>query len=204
MASPVDLPPRRHRYSVADFYGMGDAGILAPDARVELIDGEVIDMAPIGSPHAGIVNVLTRRFVLAVDDRATVAIQNPVRLDDFSQPQPDVALLRPRADGYAGAMPTGADVLLLVEVAASSLAFDRDVKAPLYARHGIPEFWLVDVEGRRVVRYAGPAAGAYGVREPLGSLAQVPIPGLSGLRVDLGGIVPEDPGSGPVGRSQGA
>ena len=189
MASLADLPPQRHRFSVADFYALGDVGILAPDARVELIEGEVIDMAPIGSPHAGIVNVLTREFVLAVGDAATVSIQNPVRLSDFSQPQPDVALLRPRTDGYAGAMPTAADVFLLVEVAASSLSFDRTVKMPLYARHGIPECWVVDIEGGQVIRYADPGASGYATCAPLPSLERVALPGLPGCRVNLAGIV---------------
>jgi len=141
---------------------MAQAGILAEDDRVELIDGDLIDMTPIGSRHAGAVSRLTRLFGAAVGADAIVSVQNPVQLDRYSQPQPDLALLRPRADFYAQSHPQPADVLLIVEVAEASLDYDRDVKVPLYARHGIPEVWLLDVAGGCLTVYRAPGPDGYG------------------------------------------
>jgi Uma2 family endonuclease len=180
----TDLP-RRHRLTVDDYYRMAEVGILAPEARVELIDGEIIDMAPPGSPHAGTVNYLTEVLMRAAEGRATVLVQNPVRLNEYSEPQPDLALLRRREDFYRERHPRADDVLLIVEVAASSLRFDRKTKLPLYARHGIPEMWLVDLGGRRLVRYRTPRDGSYTlVDEPdLGTALEVSA--LTGIAVDL-------------------
>jgi Uma2 family endonuclease len=163
MSHAVTDPPRRHWLTVDDYYRMAEVGILAPDARVELIEGEIIDMAPPGSPHAAVVDRLTRIFVRAAGDAAIVRVQNPVRLSVYSEPQPDLALLRPRDDFYAAHHPQPADALLVVEVADSSLRFDRDTKMGLYAQHGIPEAWLVDLRGRRLIRYCAPQQGQYTV-----------------------------------------
>lgn len=184
MYAAEDLP-RRHRLTVDDYYRMAEVGILHPEARVELIDGDIIDMAPPGSPHAATVMYLTEVLMRAVGDRASVLAQNPVRLSQYSEPQPDVALLKRRDDFYRERHPRADDVLLIVEVAASSLRFDRDKKLPLYARHGIPEMWLVDLGGRRLVRYRAPQQGSYTlVDEPdLGHALEVSA--LSGVAVDL-------------------
>ena len=128
----TDLVLTRHRLNVDDYHRMAEAGILGEQDRVELIDGDLIDMAPIGQDHIASVNGLAHALFLACGDRAIVSIQNPARLDRFSEPQPDAALFRPRADHYrTGAPPGPADVLLLVEVADSSLRYDRAVKLPL-------------------------------------------------------------------------
>jgi Uma2 family endonuclease len=129
---------------------MADAGIFDEDSRVQLLDGQIYSMAPIGSRHAACVRRLTHLFVERAGTEATVSIQNPVRLDAASEPEPDLALVRPRADDYAGHHPTPDDVVLLVEVADTSLGFDRDVKLPLYARAGIPEVWIVALEAGAV------------------------------------------------------
>lgn len=152
---------KRHRLTVADYYRMAEAGILGEDDRVELIEGEIIDMPPIGNVHSSSVKRLLRIFDRAVGDGAVVSVQDPIHLNDFSEPQPDLALLRYRDDFYREAHPTAADVLLLVEVAGSSLAYDRDVKLPLYARHGIPEVWIVDLEHRRLEVHSRPQGDAY-------------------------------------------
>jgi Uma2 family endonuclease len=180
----ADLP-RPHRLTVADYYRMAEVGILAPDARVELIDGEIIDMAPPGSSHVAKVAFLTHALVRAADGKALVSVQSPVRLSTYSAPQPDLALLRLRADGYDEHLPQARDVLLIVEVAATSLRFDRDTKLALYARHGIPEVWLVDLGGKRLVRYRAPQQGVYTVvDEPeLRSLLQVAA--LAAVSVEL-------------------
>lgn len=144
MNAVLDWPPR-HRLTVADYQRMGDTGVFAENARVELIEGEIFDMAPIGSLHAGTVSHLSRLLMQAVGDRAIVSIQNPVVLGQRSEPEPDLALLRPRADFYKIRHPHASDVLLIIEVADSSLRYDREVKLPLYAQHGIAEVWIVDL-----------------------------------------------------------
>ena len=140
---------------------MGELGLFDEDARVELLDGDIIDMTPIGSRHAGTVNRLNRLLVTAVGARAVVAPQNPVSLDKRSEPQPDVALLAPRADDYSLAHAEPAEVLLLVEVSDSSLTYDRDRKAPYYARAGIPECWIVDLNASEVLVLRSPAPAGY-------------------------------------------
>ena len=152
----------RRKLDVHDYHRMAAVGILGEDDRVELIEGELIAMVPIGWDHADTVNGLTKALVLACGDRAVVSVQNPVRLDRFNEPQPDFAVLRPRiGDRRAAGTPGPAEVLLLVEVANRSLRFDRQMKLPLYARFGIPEVWIVDLTGRVLERHRNPAAGAY-------------------------------------------
>jgi Uma2 family endonuclease len=179
---------RRHRYTVDDYYRMGEAGIFNENSRVELIEGEVVDMPPIGCPHAGLVNKLSHLLRSAVGDNAIVAVQNPVRLNDFSEPQPDIALLRPRTDFYTRAHPTPGDVLLIVEVADSSPEYDRKIKLPLYARHGIPEVWLVNAASRELaVRRQAVEGGYADFRRLSGPEALAPL-SLPDAPVDLAGL----------------
>lgn len=180
--------PRRHRLTVSDYERMGAVGILAHDVRVELIDGAIIDMAPIGSPHVATVLLLDRVFQDAVKDDALVLVQSPLRLDDYTAPQPDLALLRPRADFYRESLPGPGDVLLIVEVAQSSISFDRDEKIPLYARHGVVEAWLVDVDAARVERYREPRQGRYTLVDSLDLGSTVALAALPETRVHLGGL----------------
>lgn len=161
MNTAIDQWPKRHLINVDEYYRMAQAGILAADARVELIEGEVCDMSPIGSTHAGIVNALMRQLVLAVGERAVVTVQQPVRLSDRSEPQPDVAVLKMRADFYRKAHPIPEDVLLLIEVSDATLRFDLGRKAALYAKHRIPELWVVDIEGKRLHCMRDPDGGEY-------------------------------------------
>ncbi len=135
---------RRRRFTVDEYHRMAETGVLREDDRVELLEGEVVLMSPIGDPHAGCVNRLNHAL-RRVGERAVVAVQNPVRLDRHSEPQPDVTLLRPRADFSGSGTPDPTDVLLAIEVGDSSARFDREVKAPLYARAGVRELWLVDL-----------------------------------------------------------
>ena len=129
----------RHSFTVEEFERMGEACIFPPDARLELIEGEIVEMSPIGSPHAACVDALALLFNEIARRRFIIRVQSPVRLNDFSEPQPDVALLRWRDDFYRSAHPTPADVLLVVEVSDTTVETDRKVKVPLYARAGIPE-----------------------------------------------------------------
>jgi Uma2 family endonuclease len=136
----------KRSFTVEEYHRMAQAGILREDDRVELLEGEILEMTPIGSQHAACVARLTALFA-QVHTKAIVWVQNPIRLSGRSEPQPDLALLRSRPDFYAQTHPGPGDVLLVVEVAETSVEVDRDVKVPLYARAGIPEVWLVDLSG---------------------------------------------------------
>ena len=152
----------RRRFNVAEYYAMADAGILTEKDRVELLDGEIVVMAPIGNRHAFCVDWLNRFWILALAERAIVRIQNPVRLNNSSEPEPDITLLAWRDDFYASAHPGPQDVMLLIEVADSTADSDRDDKLPLYARAGIPEVWIVNLRDRRVETYAESHGDRYG------------------------------------------
>ncbi|MDP1606314.1 MAG: Uma2 family endonuclease [Rhodocyclaceae bacterium] len=140
----------RHRVTVGNYYKMAEAGIFSADDRVELIDGEIVDKAPTGSHHAGVVKMLVRRFSETIGKHAILSIKDPLHLDTHSEPEPDLMLLQPRDDFYAAAHPVASDVLLLIEVGDSTARFDREVKLPLYARQGVPEVWLVTLDTRQI------------------------------------------------------
>jgi len=154
---------QRRRFTVDEYYRMLDAGILTEDDRVELIEGEIIQMAAIGSRHAACVNRLTRLLVERVGGDGVVTVQNPVRLSDLSEPQPDFVVARPREDFYASAHPRPEDTLLVVEVAHTTPGYDRGIKLPLYATAGVPEVWIVDVEGGAIEVYLEPGRGRFRV-----------------------------------------
>lgn len=158
----VSIAPSRHKLDVETLYRMAEAGIFGEHDRIELIDGELIDMAPIGQDHAATVNALNHSLVMAFNGRAIVSVQNPVRVDDYNEPQPDFVVLRPRGDKYRHGQRGGPeDALLVVEVADSSLRFDRTVKAPLYARAGFAELWIIDLKHRLLTVYRQPVDGEY-------------------------------------------
>lgn len=179
---------QRHRLTVAEYHRMGETGIFSPEARVELIEGEVIDMPPIGSPHAGTVFLLSDRLRDAVKGAALVWVQNPIRLSQYSELQPDVALLRPRPDFYRSAHPSPADVFLIVEVADTTLAYDAQIKLPLYARHGVPEAWLVDLPNRQFIIHRPPTQTGFQDVQTLTDLSAVSLFLLPGVTVDLSGV----------------
>ncbi len=182
LARYPELP--RHLLTVDDYHRLGEAGILTEDDRVELIEGELLDMAPIGSEHAAGVNALTRLLVLAVGERGIVSPRNPVRLDNRNEPQPDFAVLRPRADGYRSALPTAQDLLLIVEIAASSLAYDRGLKLALYARHGVPEVWTVNLAAQEVEIHRKPPSERYEWSARVDRAGSMRIEGLPGARIE--------------------
>ena len=151
---------RRRRFTVDEYYAMAEAGILAPDERVELLAGEIFTMAAIGIKHAFCVDEFSERLApLALNRRARIRTQNPIRLSDENHPQPDIAVVVRR--NYADGHPTPDDVFLLIEVADSSAGFDRRYKLPTYAMHGIPEVWLGDINTRSLEVYDEPMAGGY-------------------------------------------
>lgn len=160
MQAPAALPLRR-RFTADEFEHLAVVGILDEDDRLELLDGDIVEMTPISVDHAGCVNALTAIFTHKLGERVVAAVQNPVRLDDFNEPQPDFCLLRPRDDFYRTAHPGGLDVLLLVEVAHTSQRYDRHIKTPLYGRYGVQETWVVDVAHGVVDAYREPSPEGY-------------------------------------------
>lgn len=151
----------RRTFTVEEYRRMGETGILTENDRVELIEGEIVKMSPIGDRHAACVGWLNRTLTLLLQHVALVWMQNPVHLNDYSEPEPDVLVLKPRNDFYRQAKPRPEDVLLLIEVSDSTLAYDRQIKVPLYARAGIPEVWMVNLDGERVETFADPSGGVY-------------------------------------------
>jgi Uma2 family endonuclease len=155
----IDVECARRLFTADEFERMAEAGIFGQEERLELIDGEIVEMTPVGSGHTSCVACLNKRFVLGVGDRALVWIQGGARVALRSVPQPDLALLRPRS--YRRANPTPEDILLVVEVADSSLRYDRIRKQRLYAIAGIPEYWVASVKGEWVEVYRSPEGDAY-------------------------------------------
>jgi Uma2 family endonuclease len=153
--------PVRRKIDVDTYHRMGETGLLGADERVELVDGDIVEMVPIGSEHAGTTGGLIRRLTLRLGETAFVTGASPLHIDRFNEPQPDVLVLRPRADDYRRAHPGPADVLWLIEVAQSSLAYDRGFKSRLYARAGVPELWIVDLAGRAIELHRRPTAEGY-------------------------------------------
>src|SRR2546428_530212 len=151
----------RRRFTFDEYYRMAKIGILGEDDRFDLIDGEIIDLSPVGSRHAAAVDLGTILLARTFGDVAQVRVQNPLRLDRYSEPEPDLLLLRPRDDFYAARHPVPTDVLLLIEVADTSLAYERRVKLPLYAQHQIPEVSIEDLRPGVLGVYREPGPGCY-------------------------------------------
>lgn len=156
---------QHHLVTVDEFARMGEAGVFAEQPRVELVDGEIRDMTPIGPSHAVVVSLLAEQLFARLAGKAYVSIQNPIRLDRHNEPQPDAAVARRRLDSYAARHPGANDVLLVVEVGDSSLRHDRAVKAPRYGKAGIPETWLVDPAAEIVTVFTGPGGDGYAHRQ---------------------------------------
>lgn len=182
----MSAEPQKYFFNVDEYYRMADAGFFLEGPHVELIDGEVIEKSPIGSRHAGCVDDLTSLLVPKVRRRAKVRVQGPIRIDEYSEPQPDIALLKPRRDSYRRSHPTPSEVLLVIEVADTSAHYDRNVKLPLYARAGIPEAWLVILPKDVIEVHTEPKNGKYTKVQRLKrgkTLTSSTVSGLS-LRVD--------------------
>lgn len=176
----------RYRFSVSDYHRMGDLGLFDEGTRLELLDGEVVEMSPIGSRHAACVDWLTALFTAAPGHRTIVRVQNPVVLDDRSEPQPDVSLLRSRPDFYSSGHPQPADILLLVEVADTTIGSDRAIKVPLYAAAAVDEVWLVDLPAGAVRLFRQPVGDGYQTQSSH-TAGDVLIPlALPDVRLDIG------------------
>lgn len=162
----MSTQPSRRPFSVAEYDQMVATGILRDDDRLELIEGEIIAMSPIGPRHAACVRRLTQVLNGLLAGRSQVSVQCPVAIPDWSEPNPDLALLVPRTDFYSGAHPLPRQVQALIEVADSSLAYDTQAKAPMYAKAGIRELWVVDLNANRILVHARPRTGRYSVVRP--------------------------------------
>ena len=158
-AMPVDVAKKM--FTVDDYYRMAEVGILGPEDRVELIDGEIIQMSPIGDRHAVCVLRANHLFTDLLRGRALVNIQNPLRLSNYTEPEPDLVLLKPRTDFYAAKKIRPEDALLVVEVSDTTLRYDRKVKTPRYAAAGVPEVWIVNLDGDELLVYRNPSTDGY-------------------------------------------
>jgi Uma2 family endonuclease len=185
MSVAMEERPRRHRITVEEYHRMAEVGLLAPDARVELIEGVIVDMPPIGSRHASALAQLARLMERAVGDAAIVRCQLPIRLGTRSELQPDLALCRSRGDFYRDQHPAAAETLLLIEVSDSSLRYDLDSKASIYAQYGIQELWVVDIEGSLLHEFKGPIDGGYSQVIQRSNPGEVSIALLPGITVDV-------------------
>ena len=181
-----DVKP--YRFTVEEYFRMGATGVIPPDARVELIEGEIIEMPPIEPPHSGTVNTLTRLLVSRCGDRAVVSVQNPMIISNRSAPQPDFAVLRPRGDDYQGKHPRVEDILLAIEIANTTLRYDLGRKSPLYARHGIPELWVIDVKERVVHVFREPSETGYRSVAALRNQDRVSVAALPEISIGLNEI----------------
>lgn len=157
----TEVAVAQHQFTIRDYHRMGETGIFTEDDRVELLNGQIYTVSPVGSKHAACVKRINRSFGRNLADEAIVSVHNPVVLNDYSEPEPDVALLFYRDDFYEERLPTAADVLLLIEVSDATLRFDKDVKLPLYAQSAIPEVWIIDLKKACIEVYVNPRDGAY-------------------------------------------
>ncbi len=177
--------PSRMRFTRADYYRMAEVGILPSDARVELLDGDVVRKSPAEPRHGGVVDQLTAFFVPRVTGKAIVRVQGAIALSDTSEPEPDLALLKPRKDFYRSGHPGPKDVLLIIEVAESSLEQDLDTKLRLYAKAGIPEYWVIDLNRDVLMVHRDPAGQRYAAVSEHDSSARVSPAAFPDLSLDL-------------------
>jgi Uma2 family endonuclease len=188
MGAKLELP--RRVLSVEDYHRMGEAGLFRPDERLELIEGDLITMAPIGGSHLYIVNLVAQAFSVQLGRAAIVSVQNPVSLRPHSEPQPDIAVLQSQWARRGAGVPSAADVLIVIEVADTTLTYDRDAKIPLYAQHGIAEAWLFDVAAEQVTVFRDPSKEGYRTVLPqLREAALAPLQ-LPGVTINLAEIWP--------------
>lgn len=142
----MSIAVEKRLINVEEYHLMADAGILKPTDRVELINGEIIKMSPIGSKHAAVVDKINKYLNRMLDDQAIIRVQNPIITDEYGEPEPDISVLKPREDFYAEAHPTATDIFAIIEVGQSSSEFDKQIKGPMYSRSGVREYWLVDLD----------------------------------------------------------
>ena len=159
--------PTKHLTNLDEWRRLGEANIFPPESRLELINGEILEMAPIGFNHSGHLNRINKLFAGLIPHDVILSVQKPLQLGDLSEPEPDFMLLKPNADFYSSRHPNANDVLLLIEVADSSLTFDQNQKLRLYALHGIPEYWLLNLNDSSLEVYRKPNGEVYAEKTTL-------------------------------------
>ena len=179
----------RKKFTVGQYHQMIESGILTDRDRVELIKGEIIEMSPVGRRHAACVDRLTELFVLRLASKVIVRTQNPIRLSDDSEPQPDLALLRRRNDFYEMGHPQPEDIFLVIEVSDTTADFDREIKIPTYAQEGITEAWLVDLDAQVIEIYQQPTAASYQSKQQLHRGQTITVPGFPDVQFALGQLL---------------
>ncbi|AMK78250.1 MULTISPECIES: Uma2 family endonuclease [Methylomonas] len=185
----VAVFPQKHLTDIAEWHRMGEAGIFPPEARLELIEGEILHMAPIGFNHAGHVSRLTRYFFRLLDDTVLIRSQNPIQLGDLSEPEPDLVLVKPDAHDYTTRHPSASEVLLLVEVSDSTLRFDRAQKLRLYANHDIAEYWIVNLIDNCLEVYRQPQDGGYLDKSVLTKADNIALVALPEFQISVASIL---------------
>ncbi len=180
---------KKHLTNVAEWQKMGEAGIFSLDSHLELINGEILEMAPIGSNHAGRVNRLNQVLTLLTSNQAVISVQNPLQLSDLSEPEPDLLLLRTQADFYSSRHPKADDVLLLIEVADRSLTYDQNQKLRLYALHNIPEYWLLNINDACLEVYRQPCNGVYAEKTTLRTGDEITLSQLDNISINIADIL---------------
>ncbi|MBL1262429.1 Uma2 family endonuclease [Methylomicrobium sp. RS1] len=181
--------PRKHLTNLDEWRRLGEANIFPSDSRLELIEGEILEMAPIGFNHAGHLKRINNLLTLRVAGKAIVSVQDPLQLGDLSEPEPDFMLLKPNPDFYTSRHPTADDVLLLIEVADSSLVFDQNQKQRLYALHRIPEYWLLNLNDNCLEVYRRPHGELYEEKTTLRTGDSVGLSQLPGIVIQLSDIL---------------
>ena len=181
--------PTKHLTNLDEWRKLGEANIFPPESRLELINGEILDMAPIGFNHSGHLNRINKLFARLIPDDVIPSVQNPLQLGDLSEPEPDFMLLKPNADFYSSRHPNADDVLLLVEVADSSLVFDQNQKLHLYALHGIPEYWLLNLNDLSLEVYRNPNGEVYAEKTTLRAGDVITLSQLNGISVRIADIL---------------
>ncbi|MGZ5050534.1 MAG: Uma2 family endonuclease [Methylobacter sp.] len=180
---------RKHLTDIDEWRRLGEANIFPPGSRLELIEGEILEMAPIGFNHSGHLNRINKLFSKLIPDDVIASVQNPLQLDDLSEPEPDFMLLKPNDNFYCSRHPNANDVLLLIEVADSSLSFDQDQKLRLYAQHNIPEYWLMNLNEACIEVYRQPHGDCYGEKTTLRAGDTVTLSQLENISIDVADIL---------------
>ncbi len=183
---------RRWAFSTTDYHRMREIGFFREDDRLELIDGEVRLMSPIGPRHAAFVNQFAAALILQVGKIAIVSIQNPIHLNDNTEPIPDLLLLKPRRDAYASALPNPADTLLIIEVSDTTLVYDQQEKLPRYAQAGIPEVWLTDADKQTIERHSEPSGTQYATKQTFKRGQSISVLALPQITISLDSIFGEN------------
>ena len=175
---------QRKLFSVAEYYQLAKVGILKESDRVELINGEIITMSPINSPHGGMVNRLTRLLYHSLKEQVTITVQNPISIDNYSEPEPDIVVANFDPDDYEKSHPRPADIQLVIEVADSTLEKDRSIKCPLYAKAGIKEYWIVDLVNQKIEIYREPVKEEYHFKQVISKKNQIVTAAFTNLKIN--------------------